>query len=258
MPGGVPECAPIPPPPMKRPPPHKVMYNKRGSADWNAEVVLISTSLPGLIGAYWDSCRIQNFMDCKGVDYFHVDTALGQEYRDAQIITDWISKDIVFRDTTKAGSKVDLIIPQILIDGVPVGAMEDLQTLEDDNDLDYILSRESCPNCLHPRPPHAPSCPTCHVRFIELIVPERIGASTARTLGLKNQSNVFRVMRPLLGKHPSQVYHSLRNIRIIGAKVLRPISKMIPPPNPPPQIERGRLVKGPPPYPLNVPPPHGL
>eukprot|EP00914_Ancora_sagittata_P034471 GHVO01069622.1.p1 GENE.GHVO01069622.1~~GHVO01069622.1.p1 ORF type:complete len:188 (-),score=60.54 GHVO01069622.1:7-570(-) len=183
MPGGVPECAPIPPPPMKRPPPHKVMYNKRGSADWNAEVVLISTSLPGLIGAYWDSCRIQNFMDCKGVDYFHVDTALGQEYRDAQIITDWISKDIVFRDTTKAGSKVDLIIPQILIDGVPVGAMEDLQTLEDDNDLDYILSRESCPNCLHPPPPPPPPRTTPSLPPPPSQLPPKKGGAPARAIG---------------------------------------------------------------------------
>lgn len=123
-----------------------------GSQDWTCEVVLLYTSLSTHRKQYHASLRAAQLLSCKGVDYWAIDANMdaGKSRPDKGLIARWRHLHYIFRDPTKekGSSKRDIIVPQILVDGVPLGGFSELLLLEEDGDLDYILAGEACPNCL--------------------------------------------------------------------------------------------------------------
>jgi len=167
-----------------------------GSADWVAEVVVIGNSMMSSLKSCLDSLRCQHLLDCKGVEYFHVDISLdiGDDYPDAVLIRRWLDLNYVFRDRRKS-TKNDVLVPQVLIDGVPIGGVLDLLELEDECDLDYILARESCPNCFAERRDET-SCRSCEVPFRELVTIQFLPKKQIERLMNRNIFNGGRVGPP--------------------------------------------------------------
>ena len=70
----------------------------------------------------------------------------------------------------------DLVLPQVFIDGLYVGDVDDVQGLEDDGLLEDLLLRKKCPSrngkhdlCNADRVPGAMECSKCRERFDELL-----------------------------------------------------------------------------------------
>eukprot|EP01071_Lankesteria_metandrocarpae_P003245 Lankesteria_metandrocarpae@DN2843_c0_g1_i1.p1 len=181
----------------------KLDLTTRGSADWIAEVVLITTSLHTSFKAFFDSVRCHQLLDCKGVEYFHIDVSLDHDddFPEARIVRNWRAAEYVFSDRrrrTKMYNKNDALVPQLLVDGVPVGGWLDLQNLEDDNDLDYLLAREACPNCLMPRykNQYSGNCRYCRVSWRELVSQKYVLPREVEILMSRNVYNASRVCAP--------------------------------------------------------------
>lgn len=135
-----------------------------------AEVVALVTSLGAGRKQFFGSKRAMHLLDCKGVAYYSIDANkdVGSDRLDNALIQSWGEAQILQNDGNT------ILIPQVLIDGVSIGGWSDLQDLEEDGDLDWILARALCPNCLVEKSPNAESCATCGVLFQELIPIEAV------------------------------------------------------------------------------------
>lgn len=136
-----------------------------------AQVVLITTSLGSVRRQFFGSRKAQNFLDCKGIPFYVIDAnrdvAKGAGLQDVELLDEWVAHGLLAKDSTAVHAR--FYVPQIVIDGVTIGRETDLQDLEEDGDLDWILARAECPACLGDRDPLAADCPHCHVQFLELI-----------------------------------------------------------------------------------------
>ncbi|PFH36686.1 hypothetical protein BESB_048780 [Besnoitia besnoiti] len=144
-----------------------------------AEIVLITTSLGSIRRQFFASQRLRNFLDCKGVVYIIIDsnrdTSSAKNLKDVELFKEWKANRILkATPETEDSADPEIIIPQVLVDGVFVGDEVVLQDFEEDGDLDWIFSRAACPACLHEKAPDAPSCPSCGVPFRTLIPPQYI------------------------------------------------------------------------------------
>lgn len=122
--------------------------------------------------------------------------------------------------------ELPVLVPQVICDGIPIGTYEDIVDLEDDGDLgqlytharvcsaicgccfircctitvyvcvDYILSRQACPNCLCDRAATAGHCNKCGACYIDLISLQYLSAE--EILHLIERSEVFatRIKQP--------------------------------------------------------------
>ncbi|KEP62124.1 UNVERIFIED_CONTAM: hypothetical protein HHA_265510 [Hammondia hammondi] len=139
-----------------------------------AEIILVTTSLGSIRRQFFSSQRLKNFLDCKGVVYVIIDsnrdTSSAKNLKDVELFKDWKANRILkATEETEFSSEPEVIIPQVLVDGVFVGDETVVQDFEEDGDLDWIFSRAACPACLHEKPPDAPSCPSCGVTYRSLI-----------------------------------------------------------------------------------------
>ncbi|CBZ50902.1 conserved hypothetical protein [Neospora caninum Liverpool] len=160
-----------------------------------AEIILVTTSLGSIRRQFFSSQRLKNFLDCKGVVYIIIDSnrdtssakkdlpvqmvkesessvPLGffADLKDIELFKEWKANRILkVTEETEFNPEPEIIIPQVLVDGVFVGDETVLQDFEEDGDLDWIFSRAACPACLHEKPPDAPSCPSCGVTYRALI-----------------------------------------------------------------------------------------
>lgn len=139
-----------------------------------AEIILVTTSLGSIRRQFFSSQRLKNFLDCKGVVYIIIDsnrdTSSAKNLKDIELFKEWKANRILkVTEETEFNPEPEIIIPQVLVDGVFVGDETVLQDFEEDGDLDWIFSRAACPACLHEKPPDAPSCPSCGVTYRALI-----------------------------------------------------------------------------------------
>lgn len=144
-----------------------------------AEIVLVTTSLGSIRRQFFSSQRTKNFLDCKGVVYVIVDsnrdTSTAKNLRDIELFKEWKENRILkATPETEDSADPEIIIPQVLVDGVVVGSETTLQDLEEDGDLDWIFSRAACPNCLREKSLSALECEACGVVFRNLIPPHYI------------------------------------------------------------------------------------
>ncbi|GFE55526.1 theoredoxin domain containing protein [Babesia ovis] len=135
--------------------------------DQIAEVILVTTSLGGMKRQFFHSRLVQHLLDCKGIVYYLVDA--NRDFTRAAALKDhflyekWCSEGIL--KTEKIGDRSSVILPQLLVDGVSVGSAREIQDLEDDGDLDYIIARMVCPNCLEEKSQDALQCAHCNVSY---------------------------------------------------------------------------------------------
>uniref|UniRef100_A0A3B0MTJ7 Uncharacterized protein n=1 Tax=Theileria annulata TaxID=5874 RepID=A0A3B0MTJ7_THEAN len=140
-----------------------------------AEVVLLTSSLGGLKKQLFESTRAQHLLDCKGLVYYIVDAnkdlSNATEWKDYELYESWKSEGILrlFKDDSGNDS---VVLPQVIIDGVSIGDQKFLQDLEDDGDLDYIVARLICPNCLCDKETEEVSCPKCKIEYRNIIPEE--------------------------------------------------------------------------------------
>eukprot|EP00386_Alphamonas_edax_P006966 GDKI01022764.1.p2 GENE.GDKI01022764.1~~GDKI01022764.1.p2 ORF type:complete len:218 (-),score=58.26 GDKI01022764.1:156-809(-) len=139
------------------------------------EVVLISSSLSTSRSAFIQSKRAQRLLDIKGYYYILIDTntdvseSTGRD--DKALLQQWKDSGVLkFQLNEHQEQTTDVLVPQILIDGVQVGDQMDLQDLEEDDDLDEILLGNTCPACLAHRGGTAvTACPECGKEFHRLV-----------------------------------------------------------------------------------------
>ncbi|PHJ23807.1 hypothetical protein CSUI_002338 [Cystoisospora suis] len=143
-----------------------------------AEIVLVTTSLGSIKKQFFSSLRMRNFLDCKGVVYIIIDsnrdTSSAKNLKDVELFKEWKANGMLKAVETDENRDPEVIIPQLLVDGVVVGDETTLQDLEEDGDLDWIFSRAACPACLHEKSPSAISCESCGATFRSLIPPDYI------------------------------------------------------------------------------------
>ncbi|ETB58582.1 hypothetical protein YYC_03764 [Plasmodium yoelii 17X] len=137
-----------------------------------AEIVLVTTSFGGIKSSFFSSLRAQNLLNCKKFLYFVIDsnrdTGLAKKLKDEELFNKWKDDGLLIED------EKGIILPQILIDGVSIGSDVILQNLEDEGNLDYIVSRLKCPNCLAEKSNTDISCPQCQYDYVSLISEEMI------------------------------------------------------------------------------------
>lgn len=140
-----------------------------------AEIVLVMNSFGGLRRSYFASKRAKHLLDCKGVVYYVVDC--NKDFTDASGLKDnelydkWVAQGKLKKSEREVTVEDNIQIPQVLMDGHPIGNEISLQDLEEDGDLDWIYARAACPACLNEKDPSEVTCPTCHLA-LESIVPE--------------------------------------------------------------------------------------
>ncbi|KAF8820495.1 hypothetical protein IE077_004474 [Cardiosporidium cionae] len=141
-----------------------------------AEVVILATSFGGIRKQFFSSKRALSFLYCKGVAYYYIDTnrdfSKAKNLRDNELFQTWKSEQILQFTSTSSSSSPEVMIPQILIDGVSIGGETELQDLEEDGDLDWIFARLACPSCLCEKDMEIVSCPNCGTVLTSLIPPE--------------------------------------------------------------------------------------
>eukprot|EP01053_Blabericola_migrator_P000122 Blabericola_migrator_1__121@NODE_102_length_14292_cov_312_776380_g90_i0_p3_GENE_NODE_102_length_14292_cov_312_776380_g90_i0NODE_102_length_14292_cov_312_776380_g90_i0_p3_ORF_typecomplete_len600_score85_18SH3BGR/PF04908_15/0_0012FUSC/PF04632_12/0_12DZR/PF12773_7/8_1e03DZR/PF12773_7/3_3e03DZR/PF12773_7/0_11SMC_ScpA/PF02616_14/1_NODE_102_length_14292_cov_312_776380_g90_i01154813347 len=178
-----------------------VIRRSIGSGDWCAEVVVVVCSLQVSWKAYFQSYRILRFLEAKGVEHFAIDinSDIGSDTLDYNVIRLWVKENLLHQDPTKtdvSGHALNCYVPQIIVDGVPVGTFEEVMTMEDEGDLDYILAREACPNCLYDRHPDAGHCGVCGAVFHDLISTKYLPPEAIKVLLKRNEINAARIKAP--------------------------------------------------------------
>lgn len=115
----------------------------RNSYSLVTQVIIVVSSLRSLLGPFNDCLRAMHLLDCKGGEYFAIDVNadIGPDSPDKALILRWRHLHWIYRDPhkTKTKTKKDVVVPQILIDGIPIGGLSDLQMLEEDNDLGQLM-----------------------------------------------------------------------------------------------------------------------
>ncbi|CRH03754.1 conserved Plasmodium protein, unknown function [Plasmodium relictum] len=131
------------------------------------EIVLITTSLGGIKASFFSSLRAQNLLNCKKYVYFVIDsnrdTSTAKNLKDTELYTKWKNDQLLLVNEN------GVILPQILIDGISIGNDIDLQNLEDEGNLDFIVARLKCPNCLTEKSNTDESCPNCKYDYVSVI-----------------------------------------------------------------------------------------
>ena len=145
---------------------------------FSAEVVVLVTTLGVKRREYNASCRARDLLEIvrchfKLID-FNLDTSQ-EQYHPSQLSNRVNQADLDIVRQLYATGRVRqdptdgvIILPQIIIDGVNIGDGVDLQTLEDQDHLESILKRETCPRCLKDRST-ASACKWCSVQYSELM-----------------------------------------------------------------------------------------
>eukprot|EP01068_Selenidium_serpulae_P016807 Selendium_serpulae@DN6324_c0_g3_i3.p1 len=142
-----------------------------------AEVVLLMTSFGGVRRHFFSSLRARHLLDCKGIVYYVVDCnkdfSEASGLKDKELYDQWRAEGRLKKSEVEAPAKNEdnVQIPQILIDGHPIGNEVALQDLEEDGDLDWICARAACPQCLNEKDPSDVTCASCGLN-LESIVPE--------------------------------------------------------------------------------------
>ncbi|SOV78631.1 conserved Plasmodium protein, unknown function [Plasmodium reichenowi] len=137
-----------------------------------AEIVLITTSLGGIKSSFFSSLRAHQLLNCKKYIYFSIDanrdTSSAKNLKDIELFNKWKKGMILLSNEN------GIVLPQILIDGVPLGNDVTLQNLEDEGILDYIIARLKCPNCLIDKSNIEERCPGCKKYYVTLITDDLI------------------------------------------------------------------------------------
>ncbi|GAW79617.1 hypothetical protein PGO_050270 [Plasmodium gonderi] len=137
-----------------------------------AEIVLITTSLGGIKSSFFSSLRAQNLLNCKKFLYVVIDsnrdTSTAKNLKDQELFNRWKEDELL--QSNDSG----IVLPQILIDGVSIGNDIALQNLEDEGNLDFIVARLKCPNCLSDKSNTDVQCPNCKYDYVSLISEELI------------------------------------------------------------------------------------
>ncbi|KJP89512.1 hypothetical protein AK88_00723 [Plasmodium fragile] len=132
-----------------------------------AEIVLITTSLGGIKSSFFSSLRAQNLLNCKKFLYVVIDsnrdTSTAKNLKDEELFNQWKEDELL------QSNENGVVLPQVLIDGVSVGNDIALQNLEDEGNLDFIVSRLKCPNCLQEKSNTDVQCPHCKYDYVSLI-----------------------------------------------------------------------------------------
>ncbi|ORM41339.1 uncharacterized protein BXIN_0785 [Babesia sp. Xinjiang] len=142
-----------------------------GDAEHLAEVILVTTSLGGMKQQFFQSKMAQHILDCKGLVYYLVDA--NRDFTRAAVLKDhllyeqWSTEGVLTSEDV--GDRKSVTLPQLIVDGVSVGSTKEIQDLEDDGDLDYIIARMICPKCSATKPQDALQCPHCNAQYRMLI-----------------------------------------------------------------------------------------
>lgn len=143
----------------------------------NAEVVLLMTSFGGVRRHFFSSLRARHLLDCKGIVYYVVDCnkdfSEASGLKDKELFDQWRAEGRLKKSEIEAPAtnEDNVQIPQIIIDGHPIGDEVALQDLEEDGDLDWICARAACPQCLNEKDSNDATCASCALN-LESIVPE--------------------------------------------------------------------------------------
>lgn len=137
-----------------------------------AEIVLVTTSLGGIKASFFSSLRAQNLLNCKKYIYCVIDsnrdTSTAKNLKDLELFTKWKEDQLLLSDEN------GIILPQILIDGCSIGNDVDLQNLEDEGNLDYIIARLKCPCCLSNKANTDIRCPNCQFDYVSIVSDDMI------------------------------------------------------------------------------------
>ncbi|EWC77014.1 hypothetical protein C923_02348 [Plasmodium falciparum UGT5.1] len=121
-----------------------------------------------------DACELEahQLLNCKKYIYFSIDanrdTSSAKNLKDIELFNKWKKGMILLSNEN------GIVLPQILIDGVPLGNDVTLQNLEDEGILDYIIARLKCPNCLIDKSNIEERCPGCKKYYVTLITDDLI------------------------------------------------------------------------------------
>jgi len=173
-----------------------------------AEVIVIMTSLGSVRRMHFGSKRAQHILNCKGVVYYVIDinrdVSEGAKLCDQELYESWKREGILLMSDESVYQ-----IPQILIDGVPIGDETMLQDLEEDGDLDWIIARAACPACLNEKDPTDFQCPSCETVLRTLVPEEKVYNGEIQQLfkgknyGAFGDGGVFEATTPFLTKFKS-------------------------------------------------------
>eukprot|EP00743_Colponemidia_sp_Colp-15_P009512 GILK01010402.1.p1 GENE.GILK01010402.1~~GILK01010402.1.p1 ORF type:complete len:267 (-),score=27.10 GILK01010402.1:31-831(-) len=134
-----------------------------------AEVVLYITTLGAQRKEYDDSYRLKSLLDAKKITYdaidLNMDMAIGDNILPHPLR--FKTREDLAADGTLKRLNGLIPIPQVFIDGVFVGGLDEVQELEDAGYLTPIVSRQRCPyvDCATPRNPKIMTCSGCWRRF---------------------------------------------------------------------------------------------
>ncbi|KAF8819951.1 hypothetical protein IE077_004579 [Cardiosporidium cionae] len=149
-----------------------------------AEVVILATSLGGIRKKFFSSKRALTFLFCKGVAYYYIDinrdSSMAKNLRDNELFQTWKYEQILQLSSNSLTSSSEVMIPQILIDGVSIGGETELQDLEEDGDLDWLFARLACPCCLSEKGVEVTTCPNCGTELNSLIPPDAANDGTVQ------------------------------------------------------------------------------
>nr|BAN65963.1 hypothetical protein [Babesia bovis] len=147
-----------------------------GEAEQLAEVILVTTSLGGMKRQFFQSKLAQHILDCKGIVYYLIDAnrdfTRAAALKDHLLFEQWNSEGLLKKETVNG--RESIVLPQLIIDGISIGSTKDIQDLEDDGDLDYILARMTCPQCFAEKGQDAVQCPQCKTQYRMKINPEYV------------------------------------------------------------------------------------
>ncbi|PFH33801.1 hypothetical protein BESB_080170 [Besnoitia besnoiti] len=124
-----------------------------GEKQNNVEAVVLFSSLTTPQRPAFASRRVFQLLLCKQVDFFIVDlnADIGSDAPDSRFVAAWRRRGLLpLRPDVSPPAPA---VPQVFVDGVPLGDDSALQDLEDLGELNGILVGTLCPRCLAPRPP---------------------------------------------------------------------------------------------------------
>ncbi|SIO73298.1 conserved Plasmodium protein, unknown function [Babesia microti strain RI] len=159
------------------------MSDANDECDVLAEIILVGTSLGSVRKQYFDSKRLANLLDCKAVIYYlidaNLDSSVAKGLKDSELIKEW-KKEGVFK--LYPNSTNEIILPQLIVDGIGIGDYEMVQDFEDDGDLEYIMTRLMCPACFKDKTAEQVFCNNCGVTLTNLIPQEYIDDNTIQRI----------------------------------------------------------------------------
>jgi len=134
--------------------------------------------------------RARDLMEIKRVHHKIIDFNRDARHAGTGEAENIAIRKLMEQDKLKTGENDDLVLPQLFVDGIYIGDANSLQGLEDDEVLESILLRRSCPKCGdRRRQPDSKQCVACGERFEEILPGMMTIEQLLRELAMVNEGD---------------------------------------------------------------------